>query len=241
MELGNLGKSKSRRVAVLRHGLNFVVLPTITNKQRVFEILAVVATGLGKFIFMDFLQWRFPFIVTAITGWVVYVIYQQRKQPGILQYWGFRGDNFWIVVKILLPFAIGAVIMCVAAGYLINSIIISWHIIPILILYPIWGIIQQFLVISLVAGNLKDMSELRWSNTLIIFITAILFGLLHYPFYWLILGTFILALLYGYVYLKQRNVYAMGLFHGWLGALFFYTVVGRDVYAEVFLSLANGG
>jgi uncharacterized protein len=76
---------------------------------------------------------------------------------------------------------------------------------------------------------------LKLSEWIIILITAILFGLLHYPFYWLILGTFVLALLYGWIYLKARNVYVMGLFHGWLGALFFYTVVGRDVFAEVFL------
>jgi uncharacterized protein len=48
------------------------------------------------------------------------------------------------------------------------------------------------------------------------------------------LGTFILALLYGYIYLRSRNLYVLGLFHGWLGALFFYTVVGRDPFAEVF-------
>ena len=110
----------------------------------------------------------------------------------------------------------------------------TWHIIPILILYPIWGIIQQFLVIALVAGNFKDLKRPVISNSLIIIVTALLFGLLHYPFYWLILATFILALFYGYIYLRARNVYVMGIFHGWLGGLFFYTVVGRDPFAEVF-------
>jgi uncharacterized protein len=208
---------------------------SITNKQRLFEIIAVLTTALGKFLFMDYLQWRLPFIITAIVAWIIYVMYRSKKHPGILKYWGFRTDNFWKVAKMILPFAIGAVLMCFITGYYLDSIIISWHIIPILILYPIWGIIQQFLCISLVAGNLKDMNQLKLSDWLIILITAILFGLLHYPFYWLILGTFVLALLYGWIYLKARNVYVMGLFHGWLGALFFYTVVGRDVFAEVFL------
>ena len=48
------------------------------------------------------------------------------------------------------------------------------------------------------------------------------------------IGTFLLALFYGMVYLKTRNVWVMGILHGWLGALFFYTVVGRDPFAEVF-------
>jgi hypothetical protein len=48
------------------------------------------------------------------------------------------------------------------------------------------------------------------------------------------IGTFVLALIYSTVYLRQRNVYALGIFHGWLGAIFYYTVVARDPFAEVF-------
>ena len=53
------------------------------------------------------------------------------------------------------------------------------------------------------------------------------------------IGTFILALLYTTVYLRERNLFALGLFHGWLGALFYYTVVGRDPYMEVFRQFAQ--
>lgn len=97
-----------------------------------------------------------------------------------------------------------------------------------------WGVIQQFLVIGLVAGNLQDLKEYKLNEFAIIFLTATLFGLVHYPYYWLIAGTFVLALVYGFIYLRARNVYVMGLFHGWLGGLFFYTVVDRDPFAEVF-------
>lgn len=90
-----------------------------------------------------------------------------------------------------------------------------------IILYPIWGVIQQFLVIGLVAGNLQDLKRTRLNEFVIIVLTALLFGLIHYPYYWLMLGTFILALLYGFIYLRERNIYVMGLFHGWLGGLFF--------------------
>ena len=53
------------------------------------------------------------------------------------------------------------------------------------------------------------------------------------------IGTFVLALLYSAVYLRERNLYALGLFHGWLGALFYYTVVGRDPFMEVFRQFAK--
>jgi membrane protease YdiL (CAAX protease family) len=54
-----------------------------------------------------------------------------------------------------------------------------------------------------------------------------------------VIGNFILALFYGYVYLKVRNIWVLGLFHGWLGALFFYTVVNRDPFIEVFGKYLN--
>jgi len=89
------------------------------------------------------------------------------------------------------------------------------------------------------AGNLQDLENQKLSKPVIIVLTALLFGVVHYPYYWLMVGTFALALFYGFIYLKERNVYVMGLFHGWLGGLFFYTVVNRDPFAEVFGRLMN--
>ena len=62
----------------------------ISNKTRIFEIFAVILTALGKFIFMDYLNWRFPFIVTAIILWSCYVIYRSRTNPGDYQLLGFQ-------------------------------------------------------------------------------------------------------------------------------------------------------
>ena len=214
---------------------NEQVASTITDRQRKYEIAAVVLTGVGKFIFMDFLQWKLIFIAVAIISWTMYVFYQHKRIPGVLTYWGFTTGNFRAVLRIVLPFGIVAVICFLIIGSYLKTINLTWHIIPILILYPVWGIIQQFLVISLVAGNLKDLQRYKIREVAIIVLTALLFGLLHYPFYWLIVGTFLLALFYGFVFMRVRNVLVMGIFHGWLGALFFYTVVGRDPFAEVFL------
>lgn len=183
---------------------------------------------------MDLLNWKLLFILVSIVGWSAYVIYRNREVKGILSYWGFRTDNFKEVIIKLLPFGIISIVAFFAVGYFRNTINFHWHIIPILIFYPMWGVIQQFLVIGLVAGNLQDLKEYKLNEFAIIFLTATLFGLVHYPYYWLIAGTFVLALVYGFIYLRARNVYVMGLFHGWLGGLFFYTVVDRDPFAEVF-------
>ncbi|WP_406682881.1 CPBP family intramembrane metalloprotease [Seonamhaeicola sp. MEBiC1930] len=209
----------------------------ISDKIRIFEISGVILTAVGKFVFMDYLNWRLLFVVFAIISWGVYIFYRYKKERGVLKYWGFRTDNFKKVFKLMLPFALVSIITFLIIGYFNNSINLTWHVIPLLITYPIWGVVQQYLTISLIAGNLKDLKSKKLNNILIILITAVLFSIVHYPSIWLMIGTFILALFYGYVFLKQRNVYVMGVFHGWLGALFYYTVVDRDPFQEVFLNI----
>jgi uncharacterized protein len=214
-----------------------IVKRSYPDKQCKFEIIAVLITACGKFIFMDMLKWKLPFIVAAIVAWTAYVIYQARKHPGTLSHWGFRLDNFKSVLLMILPFGVTAVVIFFLVGWYQNTINLTWHIIPVLILYPIWGVVQQFLVIALVGGNLNELKSNTLKPFFAIFLTALLFGLIHYPFYWLMIGTFFLALFYGYIFFKNRNVYVMGVFHGWLGALFFYTVVNRDPFNEVFGNL----
>jgi len=211
----------------------------ISNKRRILEIMAVILTAMGKFIFMDYLNWRFPFVAIAIISWITYIIYRSKKEPAILKYWGFRTDNFKSVLKRVLPFGILTVISFIGVGFYQSTINITWHIIPILILYPLWGTIQQFLLIALTAGNLQDLKGQKLSKGTIILLSALLFGFIHYPYTWLMIATFILAIFYGWIYLKERNLYVLGLFHGWLGGIFYYTVLERDPFLEMFGKLFN--
>lgn len=207
---------------------------SISNKRRVLEIVAVILTAIGKFVFMDYLNWRFAFVSVVIISWSIYIIYRHRKGTGIIKYWGFRTDNFKSVVRKILPLGTLSVVVFVAIGFYQNTINITWHIIPILILYPIWGVIQQFLLIAITAGNMQDLNGQNLSKWIIILFSALLFAAVHYPFVWLIVGTFGLALFYGFIYLSERNIYALGLFHGWLGGVFYYTVLDRDPFFEMF-------
>ncbi len=209
-------------------------LTLISNKRRLLEILAVVLTATGKFFFMDYLNWKLLFVVVAIFGWISYIIYRNKATKDVSYYWGFRIDNFRTVSRKMLPFGLLSVAIFICIGVYRNTINISWHIIPILILYPIWGIIQQFLLIALTAGNLQDIKGHPFNKAAIIVFSALLFAAVHYPFIELIIATFILVVFYEVIYLKERNIYMLGLFHGWLGGFFYYMVLGRDPFLEVF-------
>jgi len=181
-----------------------LMLP-ISDRRRIIEIVAVVLTAIGKFVFMDTLNWRLPYVVFAITCWLTYILYRAKQDKNSLKYYGFRVDNFKETLKLMLPFGVVAIVSFFIIGYLQGSIHLTWHIIPLLITYPIWGVIQQFLTIGLIAGNLNDLKSVRLNKV------------------------------YGYLYLRVKNVYAMGLFHGWLGALFYYTVLGLDPFQDIFM------
>jgi hypothetical protein len=208
---------------------------TITNRRRLFEIVAVTLTAVGKFVFMDHLDLRLPYVITAVVGWSLYIILRSRQQKGILSYWGFRRDTFKKTVRILFPFGLASILIFLIIGAYQGTINISWHILPIMITYPLWGIIQQFLIIGLVSGNLHDLERPALNKYAVILFSAIIFSIVHYPSAWLMIGTFFLALFYGFVYLRIRNIYALGIFHGWLGAFFYYTVVGTDPFKDAFL------
>ena len=183
---------------------------------------------------MDYLNLRFAYVVVAIISWTGYIIYRNKTTKGISKYWGFRTDNFKTVIKKVLPFGLFSVVTFIGIGLYQGTIHITWHIIPVLILYPLWGIIQQFLLIALTVGNMQDLNGQKLNKGVIILIASLLFASVHYPFIWLIIATFALAIFYGAIYLKERNIYVLGLFHGWLGAIFYYTVLGRDPFLEVF-------
>lgn len=200
-------------------------------KASQFEIIAAILTGIGKFIFMDWLQWKLPYILTIIVGWLVYISYRYKQNPRILASWGLHTQHFGSSFKGLFPLFLMVLGVFFVLGMILGSNIISWHIIPILLVYPIWGIIQQFLVVGLTARNL---SQTALPASMVILITALLFSVVHYPHFLLIIGTFFLAVAYTILYLRRgENLLVLGIYHGWLGAFFYFIVLGRDPLIEI--------
>ena len=110
----------------------------ISDRRRLFEIVAVVITAIGKFIFMDYLNWRFPYILTAIGFWVFYILLSMIKDRSVSSNWGFRRDNFNKVFRLMAPIAFSAMLVLVIIGFLMGTLNITWHILPVLLFYPLW-------------------------------------------------------------------------------------------------------
>jgi len=122
---------------------------TISDQRRFFEIVAVILTGLGKFVFMDWLNIKFIYISIACVSWIIYIGYRIKENPAIATYWGLSKRHFKQSFFELLPIATLLLIAFYLIGNKNDTNVLNWSILPILLLYPIWGTIQQFIMIGM--------------------------------------------------------------------------------------------
>lgn len=197
-----------------------------------FEFVAVVATGVLHLVFKS-LGAKGLFIVLASVCWIGYIAWRVRRDRTMWESWGFRTDNlrpafFWpSVVFVLSGMAM--------AWYAVMTGRVLWqgHMLFLLLLYPLWGILQQFLVQALGVNNLITLFP-RYGLLLAMPVGVGLFAVVHFPSWRLMLATGLLACFFIPLYIRDRNLWPLGLYHGWLGTFFYLWVLGRDPWVSVF-------
>ena len=192
------------------------------------EVLLVLLT-VAAFQVGEYLGLKAVFIATAAVFWVTYVLVRWRRDPGVLREWGFRSEN-------LLPAtAAGVAVLAVVGGAMFY---VQWLRGPLwlprnfwvtLALYPLWGIVQQFLLNGIIARNLAR----RLPPAAAVLCAAVLFAVAHAPDGALMGLTFVAGCVWVPIYLRWRNLWPLGVCHGLLGALAYYVLLGRDVWLEL--------
>ena len=188
------------------------------------EPAAVVATGLLNIVFENLLHLKSVFIAAALLAWGVYLLHSARRDPSRWRVWGFRRDT--------LP---GSALWASAAGVPAAAAMLLYglhagHLPPppsfwlILVLYPVWGLLQQFLLNSLLAANLRMLLPAG----AVVPVAAALFSVAHAPDLTLMSLTFFAGCLWIFIFLRHPNLWPLGIWHGLLGALAYYAVLGRD-------------
>lgn len=211
----------------------------ISDRRRIAEIVMVIITGTGRLVFTNLLEMRYVFLFATLIFWIGYIVYSVSQNRHLLKYWGLTFTNSKTTLKVLGAVGTVAFLLIIYYGLYNHTISFNQNIILILFLYPFWTLIQQFLIMSLFAGNLKDLTSVKLNDFTIIIITSVLFGVVHFPSVTLIVVTFFMALLYTYLFLKERNIIPLGLFHGVLGSMFFYAVLKKDLWFELVEGVRN--
>jgi CAAX prenyl protease-like protein len=174
------------------------------------------------------------FIGVACLAWAVYLVIRFLQSPGILQHWGFRVDNLRQASFLPVCFLGAGVIAFAAYAWTQGYLRFPWQTWILLLIYPIWGIVQQFLALGIVLNNLERVPWLGERPALAGLMCATMFGLIHIYNTNLALATFVLEIGLIAHYRRYRNLWPLGFLHGWLGGLFYLWVLNEDLWTEIF-------
>jgi hypothetical protein len=204
------------------------------GKFQIIELVSIGLTVFLKFILMDWLGMRAFYIAGACLFWFGYVVYRYSLDHSTLRLWGLKKENFRKSLRVLLPFLTVSAVITIIYGKLNHILIINLHILPVLLLYPIWGVIQQFMLMCIFARNLQNTIFFSSRKYLVIILVSFVFSLVHYPYVMLMGFTFIMEVVFFMVYLRWRNLWAIGFTHGWIASFLMYYALNRDLWIELF-------
>jgi uncharacterized protein len=176
----------------------------------------------------------FPFIIGCCLTWVIYISVNIIRNPSIACEWGFRLDNLGIASRWPFVFMVIGIVSMSIFGAIQGTLRLPIHLPLLLLLYPLWGIIQQFLALGIVVSSLEKIPWLHDKRILIVLLTGGLFALVHINDWRVMLATFALELAFVPMYWQHRNLIPIAIVHGWLGAFYYLWVLDVDLWVETF-------
>lgn len=162
--------------------------------------------------------------------WSGYVLWRLATTPGIARAWGFRGDNFMNALGPSVLFVTCAAVLLLVYGKLTGRLVVPQTFWLALLLYPLYGIAQQFALQVLVAKNLRSLISTTWVRASV---TGAIFSIAHFPNAPLMVLVAPVGLVFTLIYESRPNLWAVGLAHGLLGAMVYYMVLGLDPGAQI--------
>jgi hypothetical protein len=199
--------------------------------------LAVLVTGMLHPLTVHLSEAKGVFILLAVVGWSLYIGLRIRRDKRAVRVWGLSSDGLRPTARIAAVLAIAATAVMAFVALSRGSLHLHANMIPLVLLYPVWGLIQQVLVQGMVVGNLVSCYPHLSRSTSLAVVAGLLFGAVHLPDPVLTGATALMGGLFAAVFVRHRNVWPLGLVHGALGVLFYFWVLERDPWPELLASV----
>lgn len=203
--------------------------PQGLSRRALLEMGAVALTGVGH-LAASSQGVSGAYIPVVVVGWGGYVGARALSEPGYLGDLGLTRERLGPAFRDASLVAAVSLAGMAAVGAAQGSLRADATLLPLLVLYPAWGLTQQTLVQGMLTRHL-DAAGLP--ALAIVPATALTFGSVHVPNWPLVGATTAMGGAFSALYLRERNVWPLGLYHGVLGAAFYVWVLDRDPWREL--------
>ena len=203
----------------------------ITDKRRtILEVSAILLTVLLHFCCYGITALRPWFVLAVMVGWGGYAAVRLRRDPEAKARWGLSKTNLRRSFAVLSPPALVAIGGMAAFAAWQGSLSVSLDLILLVALYPVWGVVQQFLLQSIFADNLQKLGPFQKRPWLVVVSVSALFGAIHWPYPALMVATAVMGLVFTPLFFRHRQIWTLGLWHGVLGGVFYCWVLGQEAW-----------
>jgi len=194
-----------------------------------FELPLAVFLGVANVVSEFVPGSKAPLVLVGAVAWLALVAAHLRADRSILRRWGLRADTLRAAAIPAAAVAVPLLAALTAWGYAAGRIPPPRGFLSIVLVYPAWGVAQQFLLQAIVWTNLSA----RLPRALAQPLAAALFAASHAPDWPLVALTLPVGLLATEHYRRWPNLWVLGTAHALLGTFTFYFLLGRDPLAPL--------
>lgn len=204
---------------------------SVSRKAALFDSLFVIGCC-GVYVAASFLDVRIgyiiPAVITALTGFVLFTF---KYRPDRWNDFGFRLTNLWPSIKVVGPITlVGATALLIWATIQRVSIF-RWEFIVLLPLYPIWGLIQQFIFQGILHRRLLIIFD---NQVIALLSTTVIFSMIHIADIRIAGLTLLVGAIWSWSFQRIPNLWTLAVSHGILAALTYPLFLGENPLLRFF-------